>query len=69
MNAMDIKGLLTLTLALLNRLFLFFIHAKLELLTQFPASKDEYHLNTFVTDLRPLSIFYYFSAGIDFRRI
>ena len=32
---------LDLTLVLLNCLFLFFIHLKLELLTQFPASNDE----------------------------
>ena len=30
-----------LTLVLLNCLFPFFVHLKLELLTQFPASKDE----------------------------
>ena len=34
-----------LTLVLLNCLFLFFIHLKLELLAQFPASNDEKHLH------------------------
>ena len=36
--------LLVLTLVLLNCLFPFFIHLKLELLTQFPASNDEKYI-------------------------
>ena len=34
----------TLTPVLLNCLFLFFIHSKLQLLTQYPASNDEKYL-------------------------
>ena len=47
-----------LTLVLLNCLKLFFIHFKLELLTQFPASNDEKYFYLWKIDISQIKIFY-----------
>ena len=46
-----------LTLVLLNCFKLFFIHLKLELLTQFPASKDEKYFYLWKINISQIEIF------------
>ena len=44
-------GFFSVLVELMNCLFLFFIHLKLELLTQFPASNDEKFLTNYFIDI------------------